>query len=97
MLFTIEDSVLVWPASAVISLSPDAKLYEYDKELLDKEEYERMDQNEINDLIADEGEQPDPTIDDPTIENNIETEADAEEMEAEAAEEHPDDEISGGS
>ena len=45
-----------------------------------------MDQNEINDLIADEGEQSDPTI-----ENNDEFEADAEEMEAEAEEEHPDD------
>ena len=36
--------------------------YEYDEELLDEEEYERMDQNEINDLVADEAEQSDPTI-----------------------------------
>ena len=36
--------------------------YEYDKELLDEEEYERMDQNEINDLVADKAEQSNPTI-----------------------------------
>ena len=46
-----------------------------------------MDQNEINDLVADEGEQTDPTI-----ENNNEFDAEAEEIEAEAVEEHPDDE-----
>ena len=61
--------------------------YEYDDELLDEQEYEQMDQNEINDLVADEGEQFDPTI-----ENNNEFDADAEEIEAEAVEEHPDDE-----
>ena len=57
------------------------------KSCFDEEEYEQMDQNEIHDLVADEGEQSDPTI-----ENNNEFEADAEEMEAEAEEEHPDDE-----
>ena len=46
-----------------------------------------MDQNEINDLIADEGEQSDPTI-----ENNNEIEDDKEEIVFEAEEEHPDDE-----
>ena len=60
--------------------------YEYDKELLDEQEYERMNQNEINDLLADEGEQSNPTI-----ENNNEFEDDAEEIVFEAEEEHPDD------
>ena len=62
--------------------------YEYDKELLDEQEYEQMDQNEINDLVADEGEQSNPTI-----ESNNEIEDDAEEeIVFEAEEEHPDDE-----
>ena len=39
--------------------------YEYDEELLDEQEYEQMDQNEINDLIADEGKQSNPTIETP--------------------------------
>ena len=43
-----------------------------------------MDQNEINDLVADEDKQFNPTT-----ENN---ETDSEEIEAEAVEEHPDDE-----
>ena len=46
-----------------------------------------MDQNEINDLVADEAEQPDPTI-----ENNNENEDEEEEIVFEAEEEHPDDE-----
>ena len=54
--------------------------------MFDEEEYERMDQNEINDLVADEGEQSDPTI-----ENNNEFEYE-EEIVFEAEEEHPDDE-----
>ena len=59
----------------------------HEVQLFNEEEYEQMDQNEINDLIADEGEQSDPTI-----ENNNEFQAHAEEMEAEVEEEHPDDE-----
>ena len=48
-----------------------------------------MDQNEINNLVADEGEQSNPTI-----ENNNEIEDDAEEIEFEAEEEHPPDDKS---
>ena len=63
--------------------------YAYDDELLDEQEYEQMDQNEIKDLdlVAAEGKQFDPTM-----ENNNEFDVDAEEIEAEAVEEHPDDE-----
>ena len=60
--------------------------YENEEELLDEQECEQLDQKETNDLVADEGQQFDPTI-----ENNNQVDADAKEIEAKAVEEHPGD------